>query len=297
MSSESGIPILEAFPRSIFLVVEIMPHFENKSASSRKPMTIPRFQAAKNCGRKLTMLTAYDFLWASIFDEAGVDSLLVGDSLGMVVQGHPTTLPVTLEQMIYHTEMVARAAKHALVIADLPFMTFQESPTQAIRNAGRILKDTGAAAVKLEGGVNQAATIEALANADLPVMAHIGMRPQSVRKMGTMAKIARDEKQLLADARSAEQSGAFGIILELMPQQIAKTITAEIGIPTIGIGAGPHCDGQVLVSCDMLGLTSGFEPKFLKRYADLKSNILTAATRYLNEVESGDFPGPEHSHD
>ena len=260
-------------------------------------MTIPRFQAAKKNGRKLTMLTAYDFLWAGLFDEAGVDSLLVGDSLGMVVQGHTTTLPVTLDQIIYHTEMVARAAKYALVIADMPFMSFQESPTQAVRNAGRILKDTGAAAVKLEGGVKQAHTMEALANADLPVMAHIGMRPQSVRKLGTMAKIARDEKQLLADARAAEQAGAFAIILELIPQNVAHTITAELSIPTIGIGAGPACDGQVLVSCDMLGLTSGFEPKFLKRYADLKSTVLAATDRYLREVVSGEFPAAEHSHD
>ena len=275
-----------------------MPNYlDSASASPRKPMTIPRFQAAKTQGRKLTMLTAYDFLWAGIFDEAGVDSLLVGDSLGMVVQGHATTLPVTLDQMIYHVEMVARAAKYALVIADMPFMSFQESPTQAVRNAGRILKETGAAAVKLEGGVKQAKTMEALASADLPVMAHIGMRPQSVRKLGTMAKIARDEKQLLADARAAEQAGAFAIILELIPQKVAQTITAELAIPTIGIGAGPHCDGQVLVSCDMLGLTSGFEPKFLKRYADLKSTVLAATDRYLREVLSGEFPAAEHSHD
>jgi 3-methyl-2-oxobutanoate hydroxymethyltransferase len=265
--------------------------------SSRKPMTIPRFQAAKKAGQKLTMLTAYDFLWAGLFDEAGVDSLLVGDSLGMVVQGHPTTLPVTLDQIIYHTEMVARAAKSALVIADMPFMSFQESPRKAVKNAGRILKETGAAAVKLEGGVNQARTLEALATADLPVMAHIGMRPQSVRKLGTMAKIARNEKQLLADARAAEEAGAFAIILELIPQKVAQTITAELGIPTIGIGAGPHCDGQVLVSCDMLGLTSGFEPKFLKRYADLKSTVLAATQKYIREVGEGDFPAPEHSHD
>ncbi|MCA9071874.1 MAG: 3-methyl-2-oxobutanoate hydroxymethyltransferase, partial [Planctomycetaceae bacterium] len=259
-------------------------------------MTIPRFLAAKKNGRKLTMLTAYDFLLAGLFDEMGVDSLLVGDSLGMVVQGHESTLPVTLDQIIYHAEIVARATKFALVIADMPFMTFQESPTQAIRNAGRILKETGVGAVKLEGGANHAKTIEALTNCDLPVMAHIGMKPQSIRKMGTMAKIARDEKQLLADARAAEQAGAFGVILELMPQQVAQTITAEIGIPTIGIGAGPHCDGQVLVSYDMLGLTSGFEPKFLKRYADLKSTIATAAQRYIREVTTGEFPTADHSH-
>ncbi len=166
-----------------------------------------------------------------------------------------------------------------------------------MRNAGRILKETGAAAVKLEGGVNQSRTIEALANADLPVMAHIGMRPQSVKKFGSMGKIARDEKQLLADARAAESAGAFAIILELMPRKVAKTITAEISIPTIGIGAGPDCDGQVLVSCDMLGLTTGFEPKFLKRYADLRTSVLTAAQRYARDVATGEFPAAEHSHD
>jgi 3-methyl-2-oxobutanoate hydroxymethyltransferase len=260
-------------------------------------MTIPQFQAAKKSGRKLSMLTAYDFLWAALFDEAGVDSLLVGDSLGMVVQGHETTLPVTLEQILYHTEMVARAARHALVVADMPFMTFQESPRQALRNAGRILKETKAQAVKLEGGVNQCRTIEALANADLPVMAHIGMRPQSVKKFGSMAKIARNEKQLLADAKAAESAGAFAIILELMPRNVARTITAELRIPTIGIGAGPDCDGQVLVSCDMLGLTHGFEPKFLKRYADLRTSVITAAQRYARDVAQGVFPADEHSHE
>lgn len=267
------------------------------SSSEKRSQTInvPRFAAAKG-QRKLSMVTAYDYLWAGIYDEAGVDSILVGDSLGMVVQGHKTTLPVTLEQMIYHGEMVARAVKRALVIVDLPFMTYQVSPAQGVENAGRILKETGAAAVKLEGGVHQAATIRALAEADIPVMAHVGMRPQSVNKFGAMSKVQRDEELLLADAKAAEAAGAFGIVLELIPRSIASKITAEISIPTIGIGAGPECDGQVLVSCDMLGL-SGFQPRFLKKYADLRSTVITATRDYVREVSDGTFPDAAHSHE
>ncbi|MEZ5943987.1 MAG: 3-methyl-2-oxobutanoate hydroxymethyltransferase [Planctomycetaceae bacterium] len=266
--------------------------------SSKPPrrMTVPDFVQAKSEGRRLAMLTAYDFLTASILDAAGVDSLLVGDSLGMVVQGRESTLPVTLEQMIYHGEMVARAAKRALVIVDLPFMTYQVSAKQAVRNAGRILKETGCAAVKLEGGEQQAKTIAALAACDLPVVAHVGMRPQSIRKYGRMSAIQRDEQQLLADAKAAEAAGAFAVVLELIPQSIAKQITEELSIPTIGIGAGPHCDGQVLVTPDMLGL-SGFKPRFVKQYADLQGAITSAATAYINDIRDGEFPGAEHSHD
>lgn len=258
-------------------------------------MTVPEFVKAKSQGRRLAVLTAYDCLWASILDEAGVDAVLVGDSLGMVVQGHSTTLPVTLEQMIYHGEIVARAVRRALVIVDLPFMSYQVSSRQAVRNAGRILKETGAAAVKLEGGVNQARTIERLASCDLPVMAHVGMRPQSVRKYGKMSAVQRDEKELLADAIAAEQSGAFSIVLELIPSGIAKKITEAVSIPTIGIGAGSHCDGQVLVTPDMFGL-SGFQPKFVKQFADFKTLALQGTQAYIREVQQGTFPGPEHSH-
>ncbi len=260
-------------------------------------MTVPKFAAAKGRERKLTVLTAYDFLFASLFDQAGVDAILVGDSLGMVVQGKSTTMPVTLDQMIYHGEIVARATSRALVIVDLPFMSYQVSPTQAVENAGRVLKETGAGAVKLEGGVHQAATIQALADADLPVMAHVGMRPQSVRKLGSMSKVQRDETALIADARAAQEAGAFAIVLELIPLGIAARITKELSIPTIGIGAGPDCDGQVLVSYDMLGLTSGFHPKFLKRYADLQATTLEATTRYIQEVQDGLFPDAGHSHE
>ena len=259
-------------------------------------ITVPRFMAAKRSGQKLVMTTAYDFLWAGILDESGVDGILVGDTLGMVVQGRSTTLPVTIEQMIYHAEMVVRAVRRALVIVDMPFLSFQVSPEQAVANAGRILKETNAAAVKLEGGVNQAATIRALCHADIPVMAHVGLRPQSVHKLGGM-KVQRDEDQLFEDACAAQDAGAFAVVLELVSRSAAKRITAELSIPTIGIGAGPDCDGQVLVSYDLLGLTAGFHPKFLKRYADLRSATHEAMKAYVSEVRAGSFPDDSHSHD
>lgn len=262
-----------------------------------RTMTIPRFVAAKGGDRKLTMLTAYEYSWAEMFDESGVDSILVGDSLGMVVQGKGSTIPVTLDQIIYHAEIVCRAVKRALVIVDLPFMTYEVSPEQAITNAGRILKETGAAAVKIEGSANQARTIQALADADIPVMAHVGMRPQSVNKLGGHGRIQRNAEQLLSDGKAAEQAGAFSVVVELVPQQLAAELTAALAIPTIGIGAGPHCDGQVLVSYDMLGITSSdFSPKFLKRYAELRSTTMSAARAYIDEVQSGTFPDDEHSH-
>lgn len=258
-------------------------------------MTVPNFVKAKSEGRKLSMLTAYDFTWAGLFDATGVDSILVGDSLGMVVQGHSTTLPVTLDEIIYHAKCVTRAVRQALVIVDMPFMTFQVSPAQAVENAGRILKETGAAAVKLEGGENQARTITALAEADIPVMAHVGLKPQSVHKFGGM-KVQRDEYRLLADARAAQEAGAFGVLLELVPRDIAAQITRELHVPTIGIGAGPDCDGQVLVSYDMLGLTDGFHPKFVKHFAELRAEATRAAQQYIAEVRSGAFPDDAHSH-
>ncbi len=265
--------------------------------SKKRPMTVPRFLAAKSQGRRLSMITAYDFLWAGIFDAAGIDSILVGDTVGMVVQGNNTTLPVTLEEMIYHGRMVVRGTRNALVIVDMPFMSYQVSPKQAIENAGRMIKETGASAIKLEGGLTQVETIRAVARADIPVIAHVGMKPQSIRMLGGMGKIQRDEEQLLQDAHAAEDAGAFGIVLELIPCQIAARITRELSIPTIGIGAGRECDGQVLVNCDMLGLTEGFQPKFLKQYADLRSIATEAIQQYVEEVREGIFPGKEHSHD
>jgi len=249
-----------------------------------KPVTVPHFIEAKRKGRKLSMVTAYDYQWAGLFDEAGVDGVLVGDTLGMVVQGRSTTLPVTLEQMIYHGEIVSRAVQRALVVVDMPFLTYQVSIEQAISNAGRILKETTASAVKLEGGVNQAHTIKALTNADIPVMAHVGLKPQSIHKLGSLGRIQRDKTQLLEDAHAAEEAGAFAIVLEMIPRSIAEQITQELTIPTIGIGAGAACDGQVLVSNDMLGLTPSFNPKFLKKYADLRKIGIEATRAYVEEV-------------
>jgi 3-methyl-2-oxobutanoate hydroxymethyltransferase len=263
----------------------------------QNPVTVPRFVEAKRQGRKLAMLTAYDYLWAGIFDAAGVDSILVGDTLGMVVQGKQTTLPVTLDEIIYHAEMVVRAVKRALVVVDLPFLTFQVSPEQAVENAGQILKRTGATAVKLESGVSQAQTIRRLAEADIPVVAHVGLRPQAVRRLGGMNKVQRDREQLLADAKSAADAGAFAIVLELIPRDIAREITEAVSIPTIGIGAGPDCDGQVLVSYDMLGLTDGFRPRFLKQYAQLRESVSQAVRQYVDEVQQGVFPAAENSHE
>ena len=268
------------------------------SATPSKPsrlITVPDFVKAKAEGRKLSVLTAYDALWAKLLDESDVDALLVGDSLGMVVQGKETTLPVTLNEMIYHAKMVTRATQRALVIVDMPFMTYQVSPRQAIRNAGRILKETGASAVKIEGGEAQAETIAALHRVEIPVMAHVGMRPQSVRKFGRHSAVQRDADQLLADAKAAEQAGAFSIVLELIPRQIAADITKQLTIPTIGIGAGPECDGQVLVTPDMLGL-SGFRPKFVKQFAQLRDTIQQAVRTYSSEIRSGTFPDDSHSH-
>lgn len=260
-------------------------------------MTVPKFTAAKGQHRKLAVITAYDWLWAGICDTAGVDAILVGDTLGMVIQGHSTTLPVTLSQMQYHTEMVGRAVEHALVISDLPFLSYHVSPRQAVRNAGHILKRTRAAAVKLEGGTQQSATIRALTDAEIPVMAHVGLRPQAVRQLGGMGKVQRDEERLLADAHAAQDAGAFAIVLELIPRSLAKRITQELTIPTIGIGAGPDCDGQVLVGPDVLGLTEGFHPKFLKRYAELRTTATEAIRRYAEDVREGKFPTAEHSHE
>ncbi len=270
---------------------------EKRSKKRPAQMTVPKFMAQKQAGQKLSMLTAYDHLWAGMIDEAGVDAILVGDTLGMVVQGKSTTLPVTLDEIIYHAEMVVRAVKYALIVVDMPFMSFQISPEQAIANAGRILKETNATAVKLEGGVNQARTIRALTAADIPVMAHVGLKPQSIRKLGGLGKIQRDEEQLMKDAVAAQDAGAFAVVLELIPQDMARAITAAIEIPTIGIGAGPHCDGQVLVSYDMLGLTDAFSPKFLKKYAQLRDQVVSAARAYASEVREGVFPDEHHSHD
>jgi 3-methyl-2-oxobutanoate hydroxymethyltransferase len=258
-------------------------------------ITVPEFTGFKKARRKIAMVTAYDFPQARLVDAAGIEGILVGDSMSMVVQGHDSTLPVTLDEMIYHAEMVGRAVEHALVIVDMPFPSFHLGVHRAIENAGRILKETRCQAVKLEGGVEQAETIAALVSAGIPVMAHCGLRPQSVHTLGGY-KVQRDELELLADAKAAEKAGAFAIVLECIPRSIAKKITDAVLIPTIGIGAGADCDGQVLVLHDLLGIASDYMPRFVKRYADLKTEITRAVTQYRDEVRNGIFPAKEHEY-
>jgi 3-methyl-2-oxobutanoate hydroxymethyltransferase len=256
-------------------------------------LTVPDFLAFKSTGRKISMLTAYDYPTAAALDGAGIDAILVGDTLSMVVQGHETTLPVTLDQMIYHAEMVGRAVQHALTIVDLPFPSNHLGVPRAIEAAGRILKETRCQAVKLEGGADQAEVIRGLVTAGIPVMAHIGLRPQSVHQMGGY-RAQRDAQRLHADAAAAQDAGAFAIVLECIPASVASEITGVLKIPTIGIGAGPHCDGQVLVTHDLLGFTAGHVPKFVRQYADLKSTLHDAVARYRADVERGAFPAAEH---
>ena len=255
-------------------------------------ITVPQFAALKSKGEKITMLTAYDYTMAALLDSCGVEGILVGDSMAMVVQGHENTLPVTLDEMIYHAKMVGRAVEHALVVVDLPFPTNHLGKHAAVESAGRVLKETRCQAVKLEGGADQADVIEALVMAGIPVMAHVGLRPQSVHQMGGY-KVQRDEKQLLEDARAAEGAGAFAMVIECVPSSIAQEITELVRIPTIGIGAGGDCDGQILVINDLVGLTSGYVPKFVKPYADIKQTISGAATRFRDDVRSGTFPSDE----
>jgi 3-methyl-2-oxobutanoate hydroxymethyltransferase len=259
-----------------------------------QPVTIPDFLAWKSQHRRISMLTAYDFPTARLVDAAGVDCLLVGDSLGTVVQGWETTLRVTIDQLIYHAEMVSRAARRALVVADLPFMSYQVSPRQALKSAGRILKETNCQAVKLEGGRKMAATIKAIVDADIPVMGHVGLRPQSIRRIGTY-KVQRSIDEIVDDAAAVAESGAFAVVLECIPRELAAKITAQVAIPTIGIGAGPFCDGQILVFHDLLGMFEGHRPKFVRQYADLGQQIKAAVAGYVGDVLEGRFPGETES--
>lgn len=258
-------------------------------AAAEGVMTVPRFAALKAEGRKIAMVTAYDYPFARMIDAAGVDGILVGDSLGMVVQGHANTLPVTLDQMIYHAEMVGRAVERALVIVDLPFPYQLLGATRAVEAAARVLKETRCQAVKLEGGVEQSEIVAALVAGGVPVMGHCGLRPQSVHVMGGYT-VQRDRERLLADALALERAGAFAVVLECIPATIAVEITAAVRIPTIGIGAGRGCDGQVLVLHDLLGLTQGHLPRHVKRFADVGSQVSEAVARYRDEVREGLFP-------
>jgi len=263
-----------------------------------KKKTILDIQKMKAEGEKISVLTCYDYPTARILDGCGIDIMLVGDSVGVVFSGYENTLPVTVEEMIYHTRAVMRAEPKALVITDMPFLSFQVDLSEARRNAGRLVKDGGAAAVKLEGGEHNASIIRAIVDMDIPVMAHIGLTPQSIHRMGGYKVQGKNEEQaekIMADAVSVEAAGAFAVVLEGIPQRLAGKITSELSIPTIGIGAGSHCDGQVLVLHDILGLCEKYSPKFVKKYADIKLVIADAVERYIAEVKGGDFPTDAHS--
>ncbi len=258
--------------------------------------TAPRIRALKDKG-KFATLTAYDFFTARVLDDLGLPLLLVGDSLGMTVLGYESTLPVTLDDMLHHTTAVARGVKSAMVIADLPFLTYQVSIAQAIDNAGRCIKEAGADGVKIEGGKIRAPVIRELVENGIPVLGHIGLLPQSVRATGgykVQGKTESDAARLIEDARALAEAGAFALVLEGMPAEVAGEITSAVDIPTIGIGAGPKCDGQILVINDLLGMTPGHTPKFVKRYAELGAAMRAAIGAYKSDVEGGSFPGPEH---
>ena len=260
-------------------------------------MTIQDLLKKKAEGKKITMLTAYDYPFARMVDEAGIDIVLVGDSVAMVVQGRENTLPVTMDEMIYHAKMVRRGVKDALIVGDMPFLSYQLSIEESIRNAGRFIKEAGAQAVKIEGGLEMIYVVQALTRSEIPVMAHIGLTPHAVNRMGYKVQ-GRDEKaakRLIEEARALEEAGAFAVVIEAVPMELAGKITAALDIPTIGIGAGPHVDGQVLVLHDVLGLFDRFLPKFAKRYADLRSEGLKAVRAFKEEVEKGEFPSDKES--
>jgi 3-methyl-2-oxobutanoate hydroxymethyltransferase len=268
-------------------------------ASGRRRVTVRDLLDMKQEARRIVCLTAYDYLFARIVDDAGVDLVLVGDSVGPVFSGYDSTIPVTLDDMIYHARAVRRAVKHALLVVDMPFMTFQVSPEDTLRNAGRLLKETGAEAVKLEGGDEEAARhVRTLIRAGIPVLGHIGLTPQSVHALGgyrVQGREAADAERLHEEAGRLEANGAFGIVLELLPAALAAEITGIVSVPTIGIGAGPGVDGQVLVLPDMLGLNEGFRPRFLRRFAELGDAARTAVREYADAVRNGSYPDDEHS--
>jgi 3-methyl-2-oxobutanoate hydroxymethyltransferase len=267
-------------------------------AVDRKKITLQTLQAKKERGEPITMLTAYDYATASAIDRAGVDAILVGDSLGMVVLGYATTLPVTMDDMLHHCRAVARGAQRAHLIGDMPFMSYQAETAEAVRNAGRFLQEAGMEAVKLEGGRDVAETIRAIVAAGIPVMGHLGLTPQSVHKLGgfrPQAKSAAAAQRLVEDAGILEEAGCYALVLESIPDRVAELISRRLGIPTIGIGAGAGCDGQVLVTHDLLGLFDRFTPKFVKRYADLHGEMQRAFANYMAEVQTREFPALEHT--
>lgn len=262
-------------------------------AESARRVRIRDFQEKKQRGEKIAMLTVYDATMARLLDRAGIDALLVGDSLGMVIEGHDSTLPVTLDAVVHHTKAVTRGARRALVIADMPFLTYQLTATEAVRNAGRLIQEGGAAAVKLEGGRAVAEVVARLVEAGIPVMGHLGLMPQHVHQLSgyrMQAKSEPEAEQLVEDARGLQAAGAFSIVLESIPAEVARCVTRELNIPTIGIGAGPFCDGQVLVSYDAFGLNDEFVPPFVKQYAQLGELMVEAAKAYAQDVRCGRFP-------
>ena len=264
------------------------------------PVTVRDLRALKQRGEKFAMITAYDAPSARLLDEAGIPVLLVGDSLGMVVLGHDSTLPVTMDDMVHHTAAVARGATNALIVGDMPFMSYQGSTDDGVRNAGRLLQEGGAHAVKLEGGGRVLEIVSRLTDAGIPVMGHLGLTPQSVNQLGgyrVQGREAETAQRMLQDAKDLEAAGVFSIVLEAVPADLAAEVTESVSVPTIGIGAGPRCDAQVLVFHDFLGLTTGRAPRFVKRYAALAEEIVAAARTFAAEVAAGDYPGPEHSYE
>ena len=270
----------------------------SKSPVSTKKVTTTVFRAKKERGDRITMLTAYDYLTARTVDLSGIDSILVGDSLGMVILGYENTLPVTMADMLHHCRAVSRGASRALLIGDMPFMSYQVSAEEAVRNAGCFLQEAGMDAVKLEGGRERLEAIQAIIGSGIPVLGHLGLTPQSVHQLGgykAQGTTATAARRLLEDALLLEDSGCFGIVLESVPARVAEYISTRLSVPTIGIGAGGGCDGQVLVTHDLLGLFDKFTPKFVKQYADLNKHIDAALATFKKEVENGVFPGPDHS--
>jgi 3-methyl-2-oxobutanoate hydroxymethyltransferase len=262
-------------------------------------VTTKTVMAMKSSGEKIAMLTAYDYLVARYLDAVGIDVILVGDSLGNVVQGHETTLPVTVDDMIYHAKAVKRAVKNALIVVDMPFMSYQTSVDDAVRNCGRVMKEVGVGAVKLEGGAFVAEIARHLVEIGIPVMGHLGLTPQAINKFGTYevrATVKAEADRLVRDARLLQEAGVFSIVLEKIPSRLAKKVTAMLDIPTIGIGAGPHCDGQVLVVYDMLGLTEEFKPRFVRRYGELAEEMRKAFRSYIKDVRAGKFPNDRESY-
>lgn len=266
---------------------------------SRAKVTTAVLRAMKAQGQKIVALTAYDHLFAQLLDRAGVDVLLVGDSVATVMQGRDTTVPVTMDQMVYHCELVSRGAERAFVVGDMPFLSYQVSVEDALRNGGRMLKEGRAEAIKLEGGSAFAPTVQRLADAGIPVMGHLGLTPQSIHQFGSYKARGvepREAQRIVDDARSLEQAGAFAVVVEKVPAELARTLQQSVAIPVIGIGAGPHCDGQILVTHDLLGMFTRFRPRFVRRYLELAEAIGGAIGKYGDDVRNGTFPGPDESY-